>query len=241
MSKAAVISILGASIVLLALWNLWRRRSTSSEDGAAARRRSPWIALAVCALVPFLAVLPPPYKDRATELGVLALLLILWRARKWRSVDHPLGSAGTWRVAWIALGFAVVAPALVVLVTPSRGRLVDLCADDRHSLDSIAMLAREGPWQHPELGDLYVIEDPLTVTFAGTQAPAQLLLPSRDGVLALRWETASLRFDGVVVEEGFVDLVLECRPVQGFQVGPGAASLSLDFGESFSWWSSGST
>jgi hypothetical protein len=115
---------------------------------------------------------------------------------------------------------------------------VDLCNDEQHSLDSIAMLIREGPWQHPDLGRIEVVEEPLSVGYLGQRMPARLLLPSADGVLALRWQAQSSVPKGVMLDEGELELVIECRPVQGFQVGPGLASLSLDLGGSFSWWSS---
>ena len=168
---------------------------------------------------------------------VVIFAVVLWRLYRWRAarLTEPLAEGG--RVLWIALAFVVGAPLLVVWWTPSGGRVLDRCIDDQHAAESLATLSREGPWQHPRLGRLEVIAEPLSVKFANYQRAARLFLPAGEGVLALRWQAPDLPLVGVQVEDGEVELVVECRPVQGYQVGPGAASLSFDLGKSFSWWS----
>ena len=144
---------------------------------------------------------------------------------------------GRLRYLWIATAFFLAAPWLVFMVTPRDFSRQDRCADDEHALEALQVLAAQGPWQHARHGRIEVLLEPLSVRYGDQVAPAELLLPVRDGVFALRWTVSEAPRPGVFIDKGEVELVSECRPVQGYQVGPGRASLSLDMGRSFSWWS----
>lgn len=238
MGKDAVIAILCGVALLLALWKLRYGTALASQGAANRSSKARWLILACSVFVVALVLVPAPYRDHLAELVVLMLVFGFWKLRRWKSVEEAGRELLRDQVVWLALAFAVTAPVLMVLITPWGDRKTNRCSEDHHSLDSLAVLIGAGPWQHPDLGRIEVVGSPLSVSYLGQPIPARLLTPRFDGVLALRWPAQGLAPKGVVLEDGEIELVIECRPVQGFQVGPGAASLSLDLGESFSWWSS---
>jgi hypothetical protein len=238
MGKDAVIAILCGLVLLLALWNLRYGKALESKEPLSRPSKGRWLVLAMSVTVVGLVLVPVSHRGHLTELALVALCFGCWKLRQWQSMEETGSNLFREQVVWLALAFAVTAPALTILVTPFGDRKTELCTDDQHALASLTMLIRGGPWQHPELGRVEVGGEPFSVGYLGQRLPARLLMPSVDGVLALRWQAQSSLPEGVVLDEGELELVIECRPVQGFQVGPGAASLSFDLGESFSWWSS---
>ncbi len=156
-----------------------------------------------------------------------------WRARP----SLPTRAVSERFIPLVALLFCMAAPGFVFKVYPgSRGPVLELCADYDHSLRAMHELSARGPWENEDFGKLDVSLTPLEVQFRGVSAPTRLLLPKLDGVLAFRWPAGLHSEEGLSVFEGEVQLMLECRPPHGYQVGQEGASLSLDGGRSYSLW-----
>ena len=162
-------------------------------------------------------------------------MLIQWL--RWRRSERKEGFARGGRLLLLALVFSLLAPVAMVLSTPPRVRhSLAVCADDELAQTALKVLAERGPWEHSQFGVLEVVLQPLVVRFGGREQPVRLFLPERDGTFLLDVAGLEPLADGAEVDG--VQLSLECRPMQGYQVGAEVASLSLDGGDSFSWWAS---
>ncbi len=170
-----------------------------------------------------------------SSVAALGWLLMQWL--RWRRSEREEGFARGGRLVLLALVFSLLAPVAMVLSTPPRVQhALAVCTDDELAQRALRTLAEGGPWRHSQFGVLEVILEPLVVRFAGRDWPVNLLLPERDGTFLLRWMGSPPLADGGDVDD--VEVSVECRPMQGYQVGSEVASLSLDGGDSFSWWSS---